>query len=55
MEFIKMNMEEFNSRYYINVASIMNKNLPRPTPKRTIYKNGDELLKLIGVVVPLWE
>ena len=42
--------DKIDSRYYINVQYLMNKSLPRPTLKRTIFITGwGEWLPLITV------
>ena len=49
MECIKMNSNEIDSRYYINVASIMNQKLPRPKHRSKFIVNYGEILPIITV------
>ena len=51
MGVIKMNSNKIDSRYYINVASIMNQKLPRPKHRSRFIVNYGELLPIIGVDV----
>ena len=46
---IKMNSNEIDSRYYINVASIMNQKLPRPKHRSKFIVNHGEILPIITV------
>ena len=46
---IKMNNNEIDSRYYINVASIMNQKLPRPKHRSKFIVNYGEILPIITV------
>ena len=46
---IKMNRNEIDSRYYINVASIMNQKLPRPKHRSKFIVNYGEILPIITV------
>ena len=49
MGFIKMNAAKIDFRYYINVASIMNQNLPRPKHRSKFIVNHGEILPIITV------
>ena len=42
-------MTKLNEKYYVNVAKLMKKELPRPRLKRTIICDKDEWLPLITV------
>ena len=42
-----MTEEKINPKYYINVAEIMAKTLPKPRLKRTIIADYDEWLPII--------
>ena len=46
---IKMNSNEIDSRYYINVASKMNQKLPRPKHRSKFIVNYGEILPIITV------
>ena len=38
-------------KYYINVAKLMRQSLPRPSLKKNIFKDKDELIPIISVDV----
>ena len=43
-------MDKIDRKYYVNVRELMNKELPRPTLKRTVFVTGwGEMLKLVMV------
>jgi hypothetical protein len=42
-------MKSIDEKYYINVKELMNKQLPRPKLKPTVFVNVDEWLPLVVV------